>query len=107
MYEKEYLSIKTTLTNELLVLNAYIDKVESYSAITAPESSLGTIISEQKPSDVELKRSYVKKRKVMYFLEQLSSIDSFLCKDCGSIIELERLYVMPKACYCGACAIQQ
>ncbi len=103
MHEKEYLTIKEKLTQELFILNTYIDEVESNSAITAPESSLGIILSEQKPSDMELKRSYVKKRKVLCFLERLPNVDSFLCKSCGKLIELERLYVMQKASYCEAC----
>lgn len=107
MYKKEQLTIQTQLTQELACVNTYIDKVESYSAITAPESSLGIILSEQKPSDLELKRFYVKKRKLMYFLDRLSNVDSFLCTNCKSIIDLERLFVMPKASLCGTCASEK
>ena len=104
MYKKEQLTIQTQLTQELACVNTYIDKVESYSAITAPESSLGIILSEQNPSDLELKRSYVKKRKLMYFLGKLPTVDSFLCTNCKNIIELERLLVMQKASLCDTCA---
>ncbi|MDF1877599.1 hypothetical protein JHD47_07180 [Sulfurimonas sp. SAG-AH-194-L11] len=95
--------IKIKLTEELALTNAYIDEVESYSAITAPESFLGIILSEQKPSDLELKHFYVKKRKLMYFLGKLPSVDSFLCTNCKKIIELDRLLVMPKASFCENC----
>ncbi len=104
MYKKEQLSIQMQLTQELAFVNTYIDKVESYSAITAPESSLGTILSEQTPSDLELKRSYVKKRKLLLFLGKLPDVKSFLCTSCKEIIDLERLLLMPKASYCTTCA---
>jgi len=104
MYKKEQLTIQTQLTQELACVNTYIDKVESYSAITAPESSLGIILSEQNPSDLELKRSYVKKRKLLFFLGKLPDVNSFLCTSCKEIIDLERLLLMPKASYCTTCA---
>ncbi|MDQ7042515.1 MAG: hypothetical protein Q9M34_03185 [Sulfurimonas sp.] len=104
MYGKELLSIETKLTEELLSVNTYIDKVESYTAITAPESSLGIILSEQTPTDLELKRSYVKKRKILYFLGKLPDVKSFLCTNCKKVIELERLLLMPKAGFCTSCA---
>ncbi|MDF1881504.1 TraR/DksA C4-type zinc finger protein [Sulfurimonas sp. MAG313] len=105
VYEKERSIIKNKLTEELLVANSYIDKVECYSAITAPESSLGTILSKQKDSDIQLKRAYVKKRKLLNFLDRLNSdIKSFLCSNCGEIIDIERLLLMPKASLCETCA---
>ena len=104
MYKKEQITIKTQLTQELACVNTYIDKVESYSAITAPESSLGIILSEQNPSDLELKRSYVKKRKLLLFLGKLPDVNSFLCISCKEIIDLDRLLIMPKASYCTTCA---
>lgn len=96
-------SIKTKLTEELLRVNIYIDKTESYTAITAPESSLGIVLSEQKSCDIELKYYYVRKRKIMYLLDCLSDTHSFTCHDCGKTIELERLIVLPKAQFCETC----
>lgn len=105
MYEKEYSIIKTRITEELLTVNTYINEVESYSAITAPESPLGIILSKQKDSDIKLQRTYAKKRKLMNFLDRLSSdVKSFLCTNCGEIIDLDRLLLMPKASLCGTCA---
>ena len=104
VYEKERSIIKTRLTEELLVVNTYIDKTESYTAITAPESSLGTILSKQNACDIELKRFYVRKRKLMYLLNYLSDAHSVACSDCGEIIDLERLILLPKAHFCEACA---
>lgn len=104
MYEKEYILIKKELTDALLVANAYIDEVESYTAITAPESTLGTILSEQTKSDIKLKQFYKKKRKLMFFLDKLPDVSSFLCVNCKQIIELDRLLLMPKASFCTKCA---
>jgi len=101
--KQEHSIIKNRLTEELLIVNEYIDKTESYTAITAPESSLGTILSKQKPSDIKLKRYYVRKRKIMYLLDCLPEIDSFSCNDCGKTIDLERLISLPKAGYCETC----
>lgn len=107
MYKEEQLIIYTQLTQELACVNTYIDKVESYTAITAPESTLGINIDEQKDSDFKLKQSYMRKRKIMFFLERISNIDSFLCINCRHIIDLERLLLMPKASFCGTCASQK
>jgi len=104
MYKKEQLIIHANLTQELACVNEYIDKVESYSAITAPESSLGIVLSEKQDSDIELQKTYLKKRKIMYFLERLPDVNSFLCTECNGIIELERLLVMQKASLCETCA---
>lgn len=98
--------IKTELTDALAIANTYINEVESYTAITAPESSLGTILSEQTKSDIELKQFYKKKRKLMFFLDKLPDVSSFLCNNCKQIIELDRLLLMPKASFCTKCASQ-
>lgn len=103
VFKKKNSNIKTELTKELLLVNAYIDRTESYTAITAPESSLGIVLSEQKSCDIELKYYYVRKRKIMYLLDCLSDTHSFTCHDCGKTIELERLIVLPKAQFCEAC----
>lgn len=105
MYEKERSIIKTSLEKELLKVNAYIEEVETYSAITAPESPLGIILSKQKDSDIQLQRTYARKRKLLNFLDRLTNdVKSFLCTNCGQIIELERLLVMQKASLCDTCA---
>ncbi len=104
MYENERAIIKTKLEEELILVNAYIDKVESYSAITAPESPLGIIQSKQKDSDMILQRTYAKKRKLLNFLDRLTDIKSFICTNCGEIITIDRLLLMPKASLCGTCA---
>ena len=104
MYEKERVIIKTQLEEELLLVNDYIDKVESYSAITAPESPLGIILSKQKDSDIKLQRTYAKKRKLLNFLDRLTTdIKSFLCTNCGDIIAIERLLLMSNASLCEKC----
>lgn len=103
MYEKEKLIIKNELEKNLLEANERIEKLESYTAITAPESSLGTILSYQTDEERELKRFYVRKRKFLYFLDKLDDVNAFLCTNCGSIIELERLLIMSKASLCNAC----
>ena len=101
--KKNSSTIKTKLIEELSIVNTYIDKTESYTAITAPESSLGIVLSEQKSCDIELKSYYVRKRKLMYLLYCLSDTHSFACRNCGETIELERLVVMPKADFCETC----
>jgi len=104
MYEKERSIIRNKLTEELLIVNTYIDKTESYTAITAPESSLGIVLSEQKSCDIELKRFYVRKRKIMYLLDCIPEAHSVVCSDCAEIIDLERLILLPKANFCETCA---
>lgn len=105
MYEKERTIIKTKLEEELIIVNAYIDKVESYTAITAPESPLGIIQSKQKDSDMILQRTYAKKRKLLNFLDRLADdIESFICTNCTGIIAIDRLLLMPKASLCEHCA---
>jgi len=105
VYEKERSIIEKILKEELLLINTYIDEVESYSAITAPESPLGIILSKQKDSDIQLQRTYVRKRKIMNFMHRVvDDVQSFLCTNCGQIIELERLLVMSKASLCDTCA---
>ena len=105
MYDKERSTIKTKITQELLIVDAYIEDVETFSAITAPESPLGIILSKQDESDIKLQRTYARKRKLMNFLDRLENdVKSFLCTNCGAIIDLERLLVMSKASLCDTCA---
>ncbi|NOR56809.1 MAG: hypothetical protein GQ531_11470 [Sulfurovum sp.] len=104
VYENERTIIKAKLEEELIVVNDYIDRVESYSAITAPESPLGIIKSKQKDSDMILQRTYAKKRKLLNFLDRLTDMKSFICTNCGAIIDIDRLLLMPKASLCGTCA---
>jgi len=105
VYEKEYSLIQTKLKEELLKVNKYIDEGESYSAITAPESPLGIILSKQQDSDIQLQRTYARKRKLMNFMHRLENdVKSFLCTNCGEIIDLERLLLMSKASLCDTCA---
>jgi len=105
VYEKERSIIKKQLTQELLKVNTYISEGETHSAITAPESPLGIILSKQKPSDIQLQRTYARKRKLMNFVGRVETdIKSFLCTNCGAIIDLERLLLMSKASLCDTCA---
>ena len=105
VYEKERSIIKTKLEEEIFKVNAYIEKVENYSAITAPESPLGVILSKKQDSDIQLQRNYARKRKLLNFQDCLAKdVKSFICTNCGEIIELERLLVMQKASLCDTCA---
>jgi len=103
VFVNENLIIKNKLEEELLKVNQYIDKTETYTAITAPESSLGIVLSEQKSCDLKLKQYYVRKRKVMYLLDCLTDTRSFRCHDCSNPIEIERLILIPNAHFCEAC----
>lgn len=104
VYKNERIIIQKRLEAELLEVNAYIDDVESYTAITAPESPLGIVMSTKKDSDMVLQRTYAKKRKLLNFLNRLDNTASFICSHCGEIIGLERLLLMPKASLCDHCA---
>jgi len=103
VYQQEQLNIQKRISEELVVANKYIDSMESYTAITAPESSLGIVLSEQKSSDIKLKHYYVRKRKLLYLLNCFSHSHPFSCKECGNVIELERLIILPNAHFCEAC----
>ncbi len=107
--EKDRLSIKTKLDKELIKANAKIEELGSIADVVSPESTLGDVISfdpmnKEEVCQRELKRTYIKKRKLLYMLEHLEDISSFLCNVCGKEITIERLLIMPKARLCGDCA---
>jgi len=103
VYKKENSRLKDTLLKKLHTVNQYIDKTEKYTAITAPESSLGIILGKQSTCYIELKSHYVRKRKLMYLLDYINDTRSFTCHDCGKRIDVERLILIPNAHFCQAC----
>lgn len=108
MYEKEHLSIKTKLNKELIKANALIEELSSITVVATPESTLGDIMSfdpmdKQEAYQRQLKLTYQKKRKLLWMLENLDNISSFLCNSCGKEIGIERLLIMPNARLCPAC----
>ncbi len=107
--EKDRLSIKTKLDKELIKANAQIEELGAFADVVAPESSLGDVITfdpmnKEEVCQRQLKRTYIKKRKLLFMLEHLEDISSFLCNVCGKEIAIERLLLMPKAGLCGDCA---
>ncbi|CAA6811920.1 MAG: Unknown protein [uncultured Sulfurovum sp.] len=97
------------LERELSIANAQIAKLELTTHVVSPENTLSDIItfknaSQNEINQRELKRIYMKKRKMLYFKERLKNNFSFLCHGCGEEITLERLLVMPKAGLCSKCA---
>jgi len=108
MYEKERLSIKTKLDKELTEANMQIEKLSSIADVISPESTLGDIVSfdpsnQQEVCQRQLKLTYKKKRKLLFMVERLDNISSFLCNDCGKEISIERLLMMPYAGLCSSC----
>ena len=107
--EKDRLSIKTKIDKELIQTNAQIEELGSFADVVSPESSLGDVISfdpmnKEEVCQRQLKRAYIKKRKLLFMLEHLEDINSFLCNVCGKEIAIERLLLMPKAGFCEDCA---
>lgn len=108
MYEKERFSVKMKLDKEILQANGQIEKLGFITDVVAPESSLGDVVDFMNKEEVnqqELKFAYRKKRKLMFMLENIENINSFLCSTCGKEIGIERLLIMPKARLCGSCVI--
>lgn len=108
MYEKERLSIKTKLDNELISANILIDELSSITEVATPESTLGDIrsfdpMNKEEACQIQLKLTYRKKRKLLWMLECLDNINSFLCNSCGKEIGIERLLIMPNARLCSTC----
>lgn len=108
-HEKDYLSIKTKLDKELVKTNVQIEELGLIADVVAPESSLGDVISfdpmnKEEVCQRQLKRTYIKKRKLLFMLEHLEDVSSFLCNVCGKEIAIERLLLMPKARLCVDCA---
>lgn len=100
--------LKDQLEKELVIANAKIEELELTTHVVAPESTLSDIISFENASEEEvnqrqLKKVYMKKRKLLFFTEQLKNNILFLCNECGEEIELERLLVMPSARLCETC----
>ena len=77
--------------------------------VVAPENTLSDIITFENASEDELnkrklKRVYMRKRKILFFIEEMKDNISFSCHNCGEEIDLERLLMMPKARLCNVCA---
>jgi len=107
MYEKERLSIKRKLDKEFIKANAQIEELGLITKVVAPESNLGDVVdfmNKEEASQQKLKFAYRKKRKLLFMLENIEDISSFLCSECGKEIAIERLLIMPKARLCGDCA---
>ena len=101
--------LKDKLEKELSIANAQIEELELTTHVVAPENTLSDIISFENASEEELnqrklKRIYMKKRKILFFKEEMKNNISFLCYRCGEEIDLERLLVMPRARLCKTCA---
>jgi RNA polymerase-binding transcription factor DksA len=101
--------LKDQLKKEVETANAQIEELELLTHVVSPESTLSDIISFENVSEDEanqrqLKKVYMKKRKLLFFTEQLKNNISLSCDTCGKEIELERLLIMPRARLCAACA---
>lgn len=101
--------LKDKLEKELDIANAQIEKLELTTHVVSPENTLSDIISfgnasTEELNQRELKKVYMKKRKLLYFRERLKNNFSYLCSECGKEIEIERLLIMPKAGICTSCA---
>jgi len=101
--------LKDQLKTEVAIANAQIEELELLTHVVAPESALSDIISFENVSEDEtnqrqLKKVYMKKRKLLFFTEQLKNNVSLSCDACGKEIELERLLIMPRARLCRTCA---
>ena len=100
---------KEMLKQEVKIANAQIDALELITHVVAPENMLSDIITFDNPSEdelnqIQLKRTYQKKRKLLFFLDQFNDNISFACHVCGKDVEIERLLLMPKARLCMKCA---
>ncbi len=107
--EEYRLSIKTKLDNELIKANSQIDELGSITDVVSPESTLGDILSfdpmnKEEICQKQLKLAYTRKRKLLYMVERLEDVNSFLCSACGKEIAIERLLIMPYARLCEECA---
>lgn len=101
--------LKDQLDKEIDIANAQIEKLELTTHVVSPENTLSDIISfenitQDELNQRELKRIYMKKRKLMRFKDLLKENFSFTCSECGKGIELDRLLGMPKARLCSSCA---
>ena len=101
--------LKDQLDREIVIANAHIDELELTTHVVAPENPLSDITTFEKASQDEinkrdLKNTYRKKRKLLFFKEQMKDNILFRCDMCGKEIELERLLMMPKARLCISCA---
>jgi len=101
--------LKDQLKKEVETANAQIEELELLTHVVSPESTLSDIISFENVSEDEanqrqLKKVYMKKRKLLFFTEQLKNNIPLSCDTCGKEIELERLLIMPRARLCEACA---
>jgi len=101
--------LKDELEKELSIANAQIEELELTTHVVAPENTLSDIISFENASEEELnqrklKRIYMKKRKILFLKDEMKNNISFLCNQCGEEIDLERLFMMPRARLCKTCA---
>ena len=97
------------LQKEVEIANAQIIELELHTNVVSPESTLSDMItfenaSEEEVNQRKLKKIYMRKRKMLYFIERLKNDISLACKECGGEIDLERLLIMPKAGLCSTCA---
>lgn len=109
MHEKNRLIVQTNIEKEVEKANLKIKELESVTHVVSPESTLGDVMTfeenyEEENLQRELKRTYMRKRKLLFFKEHLDDMSFFLCHSCGNPIELERLLIMPKAGLCDTCA---
>jgi RNA polymerase-binding transcription factor DksA len=100
--------LKDQLAKEIDKANKKIEKLEIFTHVVAPENTLSDIItfenaSEDELNQRELKRVYMRKRKLLYFQERLKNNFSYICSECGEEIDIERLLVMQRAGICTSC----
>jgi RNA polymerase-binding transcription factor DksA len=102
------LSLEELIEQEIDIANMQIEELELTTNVVAPESTLSDIISFENISEEELnqrnlKKIYMRKRKLLYFKDRLQNDISFSCSVCLKEIDLERLLIMPKARLCKSC----
>ncbi|MEA2071966.1 MAG: TraR/DksA C4-type zinc finger protein [Campylobacterota bacterium] len=101
--------LKDELEIELDKANKKIEALELVTHVVAPENTLSDMItfenaSEDELNQRELKRTYMRKRKLLYFQERLRKGFTYICSECGEEIDAERLILMTKAGICTSCA---
>lgn len=97
------------LEKEVEIANAQIIELELHTNVVSPENTLSDMVtfenaSEEEVNQRKLKKIYMRKRKILNFIERLKNGFSLKCNECGEEIDLERLLIMPKAGFCTICA---